>query len=954
MAVITTGGSGLWSSVTVNAPWSTGVPPVEGDSVVIALGHTVTVDGTYTAGDDTVTAFAINGTLKASRSVNSSLTVKGQIFTAAATTATIDWGKTGDPIPAGVNATLVLNKSAAMLNHKYGLFVADLSNGTFCGATKTRNTTLVNSVIATATSFDVADGTGWNVGDRVILPETDGNGVHYDNIASITSVTLVSGTRYTVGCAPLAFGHAAGCSAGNFSSNVTVKNFDTTTSTFICFRHTTTASNGRREVSYTSIERVASNASLTTTTCFSAGAAVYADPFTAIAHNSFYECQFSNGTVLNALDSSISVSDNAFWGTSAGSGSGTSLLMASGTTVGADSNVFYTFTFGIGSQVSQGGQGCVITNNKFWSGTNPLALNVGNGWSFSGNQYHLASSSMYITVGAGSFNFLNESYGSSDLPGSPGAFYIAQTVVGTCANFVFTDCRFINPSVSFFLNQSNTSSQSTVRIVNKNQDATLQELWTRYTQFARDNATFKRGRSSLVANTLLSGPGSFTISVPADSGVPVTIVGYLRKNASYGASTLPSVTLSGLGITPQVFTMSNSTDTWEQFTLTATQTAGYSSNLTLTFTAQSSNAAGKAYLDGVASVPFVSWVQHYGYTYDPTNPKRTVDPVVQLTEAAAAALAGISYAAGTLTISGTRSIREVYDWLKQYEAANQLAPIITSVDGLSFTLGANLVLSGALTGSGSLNMAAYTLTAGGSSTIPITHNAGVFTTVSVTGILAGTRVRLYNASTATELYNGVPGTALTLNAAWTTDQTLQLRATLLGRLPYASSGLLTSAGASFQLAQATDAVYVANAVDGSLVTEFSADYPHVYVDVSDPDGVTTVQRLYAWLQYIQTTSTGIQNFFNGITASDAVNYVINTATVNLLLFNLSAAPVKFTGAYLIRDDSATIIAATSGSIQMDPSRAYFPAGNVRADVRAVNGTTIKGAGVLNNPWGPVT
>ncbi len=57
--------------------------PVEGDKVIIAATHVVTVNGTFTAGDDTVSttinssAINVSGTLRASRTVNSSFT--GQV-----------------------------------------------------------------------------------------------------------------------------------------------------------------------------------------------------------------------------------------------------------------------------------------------------------------------------------------------------------------------------------------------------------------------------------------------------------------------------------------------------------------------------------------------------------------------------------------------------------------------------------------------------------------------------------------------------------------------------------------------------------------------------------------------------------------------------------------------------------------------------------------------------------
>ena len=46
-ATITVGGSGNWSSTTVNAPWPGGALPLPGDNVVISGGRTLTVDGNY-------------------------------------------------------------------------------------------------------------------------------------------------------------------------------------------------------------------------------------------------------------------------------------------------------------------------------------------------------------------------------------------------------------------------------------------------------------------------------------------------------------------------------------------------------------------------------------------------------------------------------------------------------------------------------------------------------------------------------------------------------------------------------------------------------------------------------------------------------------------------------------------------------------------------------------------
>ena len=143
-------------------------------------------------------------------------------------------------------------------------------------------------------------------------------------------------------------------------------------------------------------------------------------------------------------------------------------------------------------------------------------------------------------------------------------------------------------------------------------------------------------------------------------------------------------------------------------------------------------------------------------------------------------------------------------------------------------------------------------------------------------------------------------------------------------LPFQSAGTLTSSLAAFTVSQEIDSVYNTNAIDGSTITEFVADYPNVQVDIDDGDWATSVQRLYAWFEYAMHSSQGIITYFNGITAQDTLNYQVNTSVVDLEFDNVSASsiPIKITGAYIFRDDGTTVIYSGSKSIQMDPARAY--------------------------------
>jgi hypothetical protein len=179
----------------------------------------------------------------------------------------------------------------------------------------------------------------------------------------------------------------------------------------------------------------------------------------------------------------------------------------------------------------------------------------------------------------------------------------------------------------------------------------------------------------------------------------------------------------------------------------------------------------------------------------------------------------------------------------------------------------------------------------------------------------------------------------------------------------------TTTGFSVPASQQTDAIYVANGIDGSTVTEFTADYPNVQIDVSDPDGVTTVQRIYAWLKYTETTLSGINLWFDVITPTDEVNYLIDSTKINLKIDNTSASPVIIAGGRIYRSDGATIISATSGSVQMDPNRVYVTesgaslianavlaaaqATPIEANIKQVNDYVVDGQGTDSDPWGPV-
>lgn len=980
MAIITSATSGFWSAAST---WAGGVVPVLGDRVNIVAGHTVTLDGTFSAGDDTANGITVAGTIKASRSVSSQLTVRGDLF--ITTGGTLDYGTEAGPIPAGVNAVVLVNDSAAGADNKWGVRTDSATNwaGFRCWGADKNPRSSIAAALSTDVTFTVADATGWLVGDLVLF----GNSVAQASVNGerFRAITGISGgpvnALVTVG-ANLGFASQAGRTVVNLTRNVRFRAVNNTFQSHVTVDVGVSfsvvnaieigpcefnlnggggaAANVRQFGALNLYWASTSNATRAVKRIYRptwneiwsvSGSVVTTLPITRTNRTGFH--LYGNQALAYKLEQPVS----------GGKLSAPVFIYAGSSTIVQDAH-FVAVLRAANTGFSQGPVKAKFLRGYF-EGCNQIVTGTGVALEFEDAEFNGLTRSIDGNVAV---------FGSLVLRrckvGGALGFYDATVqfnlAVGHYSDTLFDSCIFptsawpITTRASAGLAAIN--AQTSIMLRNKNNDPTLQTKLVRGGRLERDNSSYSRGRASLsMSNWHLTEFVTHTSTVNVDAGATVRIVGRIRFNAAYSTFFPPNIQVEGMGAGFVEFVAPAVTDTWHPFDLSITNPQSYPGAFTIYYVGYGGNSeAARCWFDGIAMPDFVTWTQHYGFTFDPSNPARTVDPVVQLTEAAAAALTGISYADGTLTISGSRSIREVYDWLKQYEASNQLAPIITSEDGVNFTLAANLTLSGAVTGVGALSMAGFNFSGLGASSVPITHSAGVYVAIAVRGMVAGSRLQIYNVTTATELYNEVPGTQFTLNIAWTTNQTIRVRAAYqsgtTALLPVELTGLLTSSGALFLVSQIADPIYSTLAIDGSTCTEFIADYPNLQIDISDPDNVTTVQRIYAWANWAQTTAQGIVLMFKAVQAADTLNFVIDTAVVNAKLDNITTTPVKIGGGYITRSDGTSVIANTSGSIQLDPGRAYLPnlpSGGIPSDIRYVNGTALKGAGVLGDPWGPV-
>lgn len=216
--------------------------------------------------------------------------------------------------------------------------------------------------------------------------------------------------------------------------------------------------------------------------------------------------------------------------------------------------------------------------------------------------------------------------------------------------------------------------------------------------------------------------------------------------------------------------------------------------------------------------------------------------------------------------------------------------------------------------------------------------------VTVTGPTAGSRIQIYDLTSATELYNGTP----TFPYTWTdsvpyvADRQIRLRVAYV--TPSAANqffsgtiGTSTSAAPalSYLFAPETDTVYATNAVDGSTVTDVTKNNATDRIEINKASGTISCASLYAYEMYYLFTATGIAADPQVITAIDIANYLV----ANSYKFkNVTTGPNKeliITGGWL-RDSSTglsiTTVDTTGYTIFNAPDHVVAYAGTAASDV----------------------
>lgn len=749
MATITT---------TDNCTWTT-LPsvPTSADDVVVAKNHTLTLD--------TITAVAKSVTLN----VGTTGADVGAIFTCSTSSDSklvlgMGFTASGATGASGAYSSFVnLDMSSAPdysceirgNSERLAAGYTFSCNGDYVikGAARKRWTRLNGAITGGDTSAIVDDATGWRIGDRIVLMSTgSASRPAKTDIIILTSVNTSTGEIGWTG--GTTYAHADNCPVGNFTSNMTF-----------------------RPAIDQDVFMLALNAPGTKMT-----RSGYCDHVAFVESLSTIGYQAGAVSITGASSKIVSISNNAFYNiTRKAIGGGGALVVFQ-----RDYNIFFTnildsannkayaldaVTTPIGPSryfafFDSSGTTAIITPSS--SDDHQIGHVIGGGKGQYSSAVSISNSfpsviiqdcDLWSTI-IGIFTLgviSNCRFGSACFSGCDNETSdIVAALVSSITRAI--DCYF--PSSIKITGLGSNAPYARFDIVNKNGDPSIQESYGAQSntvpEVNRNTSTIKNSTSALEFTCSSSSLISRSFDVLAKSGETIKILCYARKSSTYGASTLPSIAVSGLGITPVSASLSSGTaaDTWELLELSATNTSSADGNLTVTLAAQSSTSGAKAYFSGLPVSPFVTRCAHYGYLFDETIPTRTTNPAVVADEATALAYTGATFTVGTKRItfsSGTiDSYQKLYDHSQAWKCANVAEQIPFELAGISLLMSTGWTAVDPPAFTGSFGWAAGTIeyTTPGTYTTPISGSDVRFTTAGsyhLTGQISGT-IELLNTS----------------------------------------------------------------------------------------------------------------------------------------------------------------------------------------------------------------
>ncbi len=630
MANISSAQSGLASLTTT---WVGGVVPVEGDNVTIVSPHAVTIDGSYVWGDDqnsfsnaASAAIGVNAgaTLEFSRSVSSTLRCKGHLFLADSgpgNAGVLDMGTIVDPILLPTIATLELGFSDTPSRGKYG-FITRQGACHFVGSPRTTNAFLTADAPSGTNTLELDDVTGWDTGAELIISAGETTlGQQASAEFEILTILSVAGNTVTL-TANLANNHFTDDPCGHFTSNVKVQSYDLVNQYpgYFTIENSNSNTDVQNEWKYAEFRNLGGTSGSGTTSSYGVVHLRVAGDGWGV----FEDCSFHNpnttgngasayGIVFYVWQAPVSIKRLAVASTAGANGQVGWYCKAGAGPVAEDCIVYF------GNQAhysafSDGGQGGKYDRCRFYGRANGIHGQASNGAIFNDCEVY---GNQVLTAKNATTTFNRCKIGS---PRIVPISWFGTVGTNSINSFECNDCIF-TPSSNAELtatNQSNLSPLTKIVISNQNADPLLQKSYLRGGFIERDNVLFNSGVASMKFNpNNASAPMTNKWQIFAPDNVTVLVSMKVNVDAAYAASVnsvVPTITISGLGITPVVISLPQPyvSGTWVQMSGIAIQTSGTDGMLDVEFSLQSD--VGQVNVDAVVS-PAPGLISTGDFTY---------------------------------------------------------------------------------------------------------------------------------------------------------------------------------------------------------------------------------------------------------------------------------------------------------------------------------------------------
>jgi hypothetical protein len=254
-------------------------------------------------------------------------------------------------------------------------------------------------------------------------------------------------------------------------------------------------------------------------------------------------------------------------------------------------------------------------------------------------------------------------------------------------------------------------------------------------------------------------------------------------------------------------------------------------------------------------------------------------------------------------------------------------------------------------------------------------------TGSITGLPAGSRIRIRNQTTATEMYNDIiAGTSYTVNyidgTGYTAGDVVKVRVAnddgTTHYDPQEYTAIVSASGWSVGVDLQICSICTTWGIDGSAQSQYSLDNGNIDIDIS-LGGAYTKKSVAAWWRWILMTEEGIRDFW-GAYVLEAVNSIRQEVSVaDVLLQNLDATiSVKFTdndvryyrsdyslpyddspgyGSIFMDYAGVPLVVSTGGSALTPAESAHLLGLDTDAvNIESINGAEVIGTGTTGDAW----